>query len=187
MWGPLQTEETEKTERSYLRCLCSLLFKQSLGAGKPQVDISAAELLCLVLYLASETKLPAIDRDEAAPSFYVNPNDPDASNAGAHFTKPNMAYVGSDNGCGCGFRREHDYMIDDPEQIASKNDNQKRLYDYVAARLADETTVELYSCWSGDASLPLEHDRTIALSELLADDFAFLERQRTVVTANADP
>ena len=32
LWGPLQTEETEKTERSYLRCLCSLLFKQLRGA-----------------------------------------------------------------------------------------------------------------------------------------------------------
>ena len=30
----------------------------------------------------------------------------------------------------------------------------------------------------------MEHDRTIKLSELLADDFAFLERQRTVVTAD---
>jgi hypothetical protein len=142
--------------------------------------------MCLVLYIASDRKLPVIDWDEAAPSFYVNPNDPDASNAAAHFTKTNMAYVGSDNGCGCGFRSEHDYMIDDPEQIASRTDNQKRLHDYVAACLADETSVELYSCWSGDESLPLEHDRTILLSELLSDDFAFLERQRTVVTANTD-
>jgi hypothetical protein len=138
--------------------------------------------MCLVLYLASDRKLPKIDLDKAAPRFYVNPNDPDASNAAAHFTKPNMAYVGSDNGCGCGFRREHDYMIDDPEQIASKNDNQKRLHDYVAESLANETFVELYSCWSGDESLPLEHDRTIAIAELLSENFAFLERQRTVVT-----
>lgn len=62
------------------------------------------------------------------------------------------------------------------------SDNQMRLHDYVAACLANEVTVELYSCWSGDESLPTEHDRTIMIAELLSGDFAFLERQRTIVT-----
>jgi hypothetical protein len=138
--------------------------------------------MCLVLYMASDKKLAAIEWDPAAPSFYVKPNDPDASNAVVHFTKSNMAYVGSDNGCGCGFRQEHDKMIDDPERITSNTDNQRRLHAYVAARLEHETSVELYSCLGGEESLPTEHLRTIVLSELLADDFVFLERQLTIVT-----
>ncbi len=141
--------------------------------------------MCLVLYLASDKRIEPIEWDESAPRFYVAPDDPDASNAAGHFTKRNMAYVGSDNGCGCGFPQEHDFMIDDPEQIASKLDNQKRLHDYLDSCLVDGDSVELYSCWNGDESLPLKHDRTISLSALLADDFAFLERQRTVVSQNA--
>ena len=140
--------------------------------------------MCLVLYLASDMRIRPISWDETCPHFYVAPDDPDARNASQHFTKPNMAYVGSDNGCGCGFRQEHENMIDDPEQIASKIDNQQRLHDYLAECLANYHTIELYSCWSGDETLPMEHDRKIKLSELLADDFAFLERQRTVVTAD---
>ncbi len=142
--------------------------------------------MCLVLYLASDKQLSAIAWDESAPRFYVNPEDPEATRGATHFTKPNMAYVGSDIGCGCGFRCQNDGMIDDPQQIASKIDNQERLHAYVAACLEHESSVELYSCWSGDESMPMEYDRTICLSELLADDFAFLERQRTLVTANHD-
>ncbi|MCM2372390.1 hypothetical protein [Aporhodopirellula aestuarii] len=142
--------------------------------------------MCLVLYLASNGKLPAIDWDASAPSFYVTPNDPAASNAAAQFTKTNLAYVGSDNGCGCGFRAEHDYAIDDPEQLASKTDNQRRLHDYLVACLSEEGSVELFSCWSGDESLPREHERTVKISELLSEDFFFLERQLTIVTADSD-
>jgi hypothetical protein len=142
--------------------------------------------MCLVLYIASNTQLRPISWDEACPRFYVAPDDPDARNASLHLTKPNMAYVGSDNGCGCGFRQEHDNIIEDPDQIASKSDNQKRLHDYLAECLVDGHAIELYSCWSGDETLPMEHDRKIQLSQLLADDFAFLERQRTVVTADLE-
>jgi len=97
-----------------------------------------------------------------------------------------MAYVGSDNGCGCGFRREHDEMIDDPEQLASKTDNQKRLHDYIASCLVDQESIELYSCWSGDETLPIEHDRRIQLLEIVSAEFSFSERQRTVVIANQE-
>lgn len=140
--------------------------------------------MCLVLYLASDKLIQPIIWDETSPSFYVAPEDPDARNATQHLSKSNMAYVGSDNGCGCGFRQEHDAMIDDPQQLASKADNQNRLHDYIAACLVDQESVELYSCWSGEETLPMEHDRRIRLSELVSGGFVFLERQRTVVIAN---
>lgn len=140
--------------------------------------------MCLVLYLASEKHRPVIAWDDAEPSFHVSLDDDDAAKVAPHFTKPIVHYVGSDNGCGCGFRQEHDCMSDDPEQIASKSDNQCRLRDYVAACLADEGSIELYSCWSGDESLPREHARAISIDDLLSGDFAFLERQLTVVKPN---
>lgn len=138
--------------------------------------------MCLVLYLASDKVRPAIAWDESNRRFHVTLGDPSSERARRNFSKPNVHYVGSDNGCGCGFRQEHDYTSDDPEQEASKRDNHQRIRDYLSSCLADESSVELYSVWSGDEELPTEHTRVVALSDLLDPGFAFLERQLTTVT-----
>ncbi len=52
--------------------------------------------------------------------------------------------------------------------------------------LVDEDTVELYSCWSGEEDLSVEHERVVPLAELQKETFGFLERQRTVVRPNSD-
>jgi len=137
--------------------------------------------MCLVLYLGSEKQRPLIAWDESAPRFHVKDDDVNSQKASTHLCKPNVYYVGSDNGCGCGFRQEHDYMIDDAEQLASKTDNQARLHEYISKCLADEDSIELYSCWSGDETLPIELDRTISVDDLVDNDFWFAERQRTIV------
>jgi hypothetical protein len=143
--------------------------------------------MCFVLYMASEKPIRPIRWVESEPRFYVSPNDLDSRNAAWHFTKPHIAFVGSDNGCGCGFRKEHHEMIDDPDQLASILDNQKRLHDYLSECLVDEESVELYGCWAGDETLPKEHDRTVPLAVLLSAEFVFLERQRTVVVRKTGP
>ena len=142
--------------------------------------------MCLVLYLGSEKRRPLIAWDESAPRFHVKDDDADAKKASAHFRKAHVYYVGSDNGCGCGFRQEHDSMIDDAEQLVAKTDNQTLLHAYIKRCLADEDSVELYSCWSGDEALPMESDRTIGVDELIDDDFWFAERQRTIVVQRTE-
>lgn len=141
--------------------------------------------MCLVLYLGSDKSRALVAWDENAPRFHVKDDDDDAKKASIHFGKRLTYYIGSDDGCGCGFRQESDYMIDDNDQIASKADNQKRLHDYITDCLVDEETVELYSCWSGDEELPQEHERTIDVAELIDNEFFFAERQRTIVMREA--
>ena len=142
--------------------------------------------MCLVVYLGSDKERPLIPWDESAPRFHVKAgdNDEDAQKAAIHLRKRFIYYVGSNCGCGCGFRREHDDMIDDANELASIRDNQQCLYDYVAQCLNDGETIELYSCWSGDEALPLQEQRTIMVDDLLSDSFWFGERQRTVVVRN---
>lgn len=136
--------------------------------------------MCLVLYMASAKRL-TIPWDQNAPRFHVTEGDADARKARVHVTKERVYYVGSDNGCGCGFRRETDLGFDDPEAVASKRDNHRRLHDYVAACLADEDSVELFSCWSGDEDEAVESSRDVALADLLDESFFFSERQVTRV------
>lgn len=138
--------------------------------------------MCLILYLGSNKPRPLIAWNESAPRFHVTDDDANAKLAAKHLKKRYVYYVGSDNGCGCGFRQENDDMIDDAEQLASKSDNQTLLWEYVSKCLENEDFIELYSCWSGDEALPHVDERTIDISELLAYDFWFAERQRTVVT-----
>ena len=142
--------------------------------------------MCLVLYLGSEKRRPLIAWDGSAPRFHVKGDDADAKKASTHLRKPNVYYVGSDNGCGCGFRQEHDAMIDDAEELASKADNHTLLHEYISKCLADEDSIELYSCWSGDEALPMEFDRTISVDELVDGDFWFAEKQRTIVVQHAE-
>jgi hypothetical protein len=75
-------------------------------------------------------------------------------------------------------------MSEDAEDSAAKTDNQALLFDYISKCLDDEDSIELYSCWSGDEELPVEHERTIDVAELVKGDFWFAERQRTVVTSD---
>ena len=142
--------------------------------------------MCLVLYLGSDKQRPLIGWDAAVPRFHVKDADTDAKKVSTHFRKRRAYYVGSDNGCGCGFRQEHEEMNDDAEQLASKTDNQKLLHEYVNKCLCDENSIELYSCWSGDEDLPMEFDRTIGVDELIDDGFWFAERQRTIVVRSSD-
>ena len=137
--------------------------------------------MCLVLYMSSERERPTILWDEKAPRFHVVANDTDSQQALAHFSKPHVYYLGSDNGCGCGFRQEVDYMIDELEELASKQDNQQRLHDYLEKCLVDEDYVELFSCWSGDEVEPIESRRNITLADLISPDFYFSERQISIV------
>ena len=137
--------------------------------------------MCLVVYMSSARERPTIPWDEKEPRFHVKADDPDSEKAQVHFSKPRVYYLGSDNGCGCGFRRETDYMIREAEELASKQDNQKRLHDHVSNCLADEEFVELFSCWSGDEAEPIESRRDVELADVISENFFFAERQITRV------
>lgn len=59
--------------------------------------------MCLAVYLASDAPLPVIPWCDAAPAFHVSARVPDATLLARHTTKPNVRYVGTHSGCGCGF------------------------------------------------------------------------------------
>ena len=135
--------------------------------------------MCLVLYLASDRPRPTIPWDAERPAFHVLADEP-AAVVAAQFTKPHVYYLGSDQGCGCGFMQHFDTQYEDAG-AEEKAVNQRGLHAYVSACLRDEPAVELFSCWSGDESAEAESDRTVRVADLLSRAFHFAERQRTVV------
>ena len=142
--------------------------------------------MCYVLYMASERVRPSIKWDDAHPAFYVSSDDLDCIRAKEQFKKQSVHYLGSDNGCGCGFQRENDWLNDDPKERESKRENQRRLAAYITECLHDEESVELYGCWSGDeGASPVRH-REIGVGELLAEQFFFIEKEHVTVRKTAN-
>lgn len=137
-------------------------------------------LMCHVLYLASAKERPLLPSEEGRLTFHVASRDEVPL---PHLTKPHIRYLGSDQGCGCGFQHTPLSLIDDAGQRASVRDNQQRLARYLSECLADEDSIELFTCWNGDESLPLEARREIHVSDLLEDEFEFNEKELITVRA----
>lgn len=141
--------------------------------------------MCFVLYMASDRDRPPVTWDDAKPAFHVMADDPDAERVRGQFAKKNVYYLGSDNGCGCGFQRENDWLSSDPKERASKQQNQKLLAGYLAGCLNDEDGVELFGCWSGDEQETPVRRREISVSDLLGEEFFFIEKEHILVTKTA--
>jgi hypothetical protein len=134
--------------------------------------------------MASAKSRPTIPWNEAAPAFHVKDNDPDFKKTTRHFSKSNVYYLGSDNGCGCGFPRDTNWMTDDKEELASQEANKRLLMAYLEGCLVDEESLELFSCWSGDEEEKLESIREIRIEDMAKNEFFFAERQLTKVSRN---
>ena len=136
--------------------------------------------MCHVLYMASDKERPLVSWDDSRRGFHVRTGDEVTL---PHLTKPHIRYLGSDESCGCGFQHLPLSMIEDEAQRLKVKDNQAGLARYLATCLADEESIELFTCWNGDEAHPLEHRREIRVSDLLKDDFEFMEKELVTVRA----
>jgi len=98
----------------------------------------------------------------------------------AHFSKPEVQYIGSTSNCGCDFPHLLFQSGDWPapleknsERAASNSFNQEALVSVL--RQNGENTIELYGVWNGDFSKPLAREE-ISLHDLLDPAFYFKEQ-----------
>ena len=136
----------------------------------------------MVFYVGSDQPLPRIPWDRANPAFNVS--DVPEENAGVtkHFSKPFVCYVGSHEGCGCGFQSNAYPEFDDPDELTVARQQRAQLAAFLRAALADSATLELFSCWSGDETKDLAYDGAIVPEDLLRkhEHFRELELLRVV-------
>jgi hypothetical protein len=136
--------------------------------------------MCHVLYMASDKERPLVPWDQARRGFHVTRWDEGTL---PHVTKPCLHYLGSDQGCGCGFQHAALSLSEDEEHRAEVKKNQEGLARYLSECLVDEESVELFTCWNGDETQPLVRRREIRVGELLEDEFEFEEKEVLVVRA----
>ena len=132
--------------------------------------------MCVVVYIAADQPLPLIEWDDQAPAFHVKELVERESAVRQRFGKPHVYYVGSRQGCGCGFQSEYPDMEDDETRAASAEDR-AQLVTYLGSAFERSDSVELYSCWDGDWSYPPEHRSDLRPTDLFAGRTYFLDRE----------
>jgi len=137
--------------------------------------------MCLAVYIASDANLPLIGWDEKTPAFNVAPVRDDERLVTKQFTKRNVAYAGSYQGCSCGFVIDPDDSPWEEDELCERSVRQ--LGDYIEA-LLPSGTVELYTCWGGDEWTEPESRINVTIDHFRGPKFSFEEKQFITVVGN---
>lgn len=140
--------------------------------------------MCLAVYAAAPRPLPLVPWDDDAPGFFVLETVPDDP-ARRRFPWPHVYFVGSAEGCGCGFAYGPQVTRDAAADARARADV-AALRRWVAAAAA-QGPVQLYPCRDGDQALP-ERERTAMTPEQLGGDaFDLPERVLLELGGRAGP
>jgi len=128
--------------------------------------------MCWALYLASDKELPQISWDNDNPSFNTQELSEAEKPVIKKFTFEHVIYLGSNEGCGCGFMST-DYQ---------PNKNLEYLHDYLSNALSRNSKLEIFLCWEGDQSSSLLAKKSVRLSEFAGPELPLGERELAIIT-----
>jgi hypothetical protein len=127
-----------------------------------------------MLYIASDEPLPTIPWRDEEPAFNVCTLEEWGAGRAVlrHFHKLHMYYVGSYQGCGCGFQGNFEPAVG----------QRRELRDYLTRAIAQSGAIELYSCWAGEEGAEPEERAFIRVEAIADPDFSFEERVLLEIT-----
>ena len=144
--------------------------------------------MCFCLYVGTEVPVPTIPYDNNDRKLNTEDLNEHEKMVAIHFTKPHHKYIGSDEGCGCGFRNvwfsdggwPEESMIGEENYTGEREQpNHQQLYDFLKEILATNQDIELYGCW--DISEPTEGQTILQLSAILDMQFYFRDRYKYTI------
>lgn len=142
--------------------------------------------MCMMIYLAADVPLRTIEWRKGDLSFNTSTLAAEEERVRRQFTKPNLIYAGSYEGCGCGFQLgEYPRESLEPDEVVQRRRSLHEFAAYLREELPRTGTIELYACWDGDQEEPPVHRRTLTPSSLEADTFFFLQKELSTVTGDA--
>lgn len=135
--------------------------------------------MCMTLYLSANSKMPRIKWDKNSPAFNAKDLEESENAVRNYFSLSDVLYVGSDQGCGCGFRHallsNGEWLNVIEEDNNSEQINHQALLDYIRT-YTNDGLIEIYSSWNGDVNdLPICKEE-INGKDLINKDFYFKER-----------
>jgi hypothetical protein len=136
--------------------------------------------MCLAVYLASNIEVHPIAWNSAAPAYFLQPVVNDHA-VRKQFSLQFVYYVGSHQGCGCGFSKDG--------EIGKERDLCQENYTTLGRTLREAicggTPAELFTCWEGDQGEPPESIHSVTPAEIEEADFQLQELQKLVVSPDA--
>jgi len=136
--------------------------------------------MCFELYAGTMQPISRREWKQATPDLSVRALNEHDAPIRAHFSKPEIQYIGSTSCCGCDFPHLMFQNGGWPapfekelECASSDRLNQEKLVRLL--RETGEETFELYGIWNGDVSEPKATEE-ISLKDLLDPDFYFKEQ-----------
>lgn len=171
------------------RYITSLLL---ITRAHAPLTLTLAELkMCMSYYIASDSEIPLLPWDEISPSLFVQELQPEVDSSIAnHFSKSYVRYVGSHEGCGCGFRCGKDWWFDDKDDeqdvdelrdAAARQNDHVQFRDYLVEHCVGQQQIEIYGCWEGDWQEKSLGKIQISVDEIADHRFCFLEKYLYVV------
>jgi hypothetical protein len=151
-------------------------------SGKRKIGKVEIEM-CFLLYAGTSKKMPLKEWRSEAPDVCVKSLTEYESAIKAHFTQPEVQYIGSASGCGCDFPNIMyqngdwpDFNLDDDDH--EKEARERKNCEALAALLhsTGEQMVELYGVWDGDFAEAPQAREEISVQALTQPDFKFKER-----------
>lgn len=151
--------------------------------------------MCFVLYLGTDQPVGTIPWNDRNPK--LNTQDLTELDAGVvrHFEAPHVKYLGSDQGCGCGFRHVSYQNGEWPGEsmIGKEHDtggeqqpNHEQLHAFLKELLEQSDRVELYGCWDGEIMEASAGVAELPLDRILDRDFYFRERHGYTIRRSGD-
>jgi hypothetical protein len=137
----------------------------------------------MAVYIAADQPLALVPWDDAHPAFYVAGVAPSDLQVLGQFTKAHVAYAGSHEGCGCGFQYGEYPEFREPDEAVARRASLDQFAAYLAHEIPRVGPIELYACWEGDQAAPIEHRRELTPMDLRSEDFFFLQKELSRVTA----
>src|ERR1700757_4811817 len=96
--------------------------------------------MCFMLHAGTSSPIPRSEWKKESPAIWVRPLVEGEERIRAHFSKPEVQYIGSTSCCGCDF----------PNAMFQGGDWPEIEFAQVDEEAIDEESVELYGVWAGD-------------------------------------
>jgi hypothetical protein len=101
--------------------------------------------MCYALYLASERALPIVEWNENDYVFFTEELAKHDEGVLSQFTKPNVYYLGSYEGCSCGF------FYNRAESFSEKTKDSVHCWcAFISQALETTAELEIFACWAGE-------------------------------------
>ncbi|UOQ71095.1 hypothetical protein [Hymenobacter cellulosilyticus] len=136
--------------------------------------------MCYCVYIGADAALPLVGFDKTNSAFSLEPVAGWETTVAQHFSKQNIYYAGSWQGCSCGFAGGID--LEDVALVAKNLRSVRALLAYLDSALQLEDTIEFYTCWTGNQWQEPEQRRVESMYTVRAEPAYFELEEDVLIT-----